>query len=59
MFSLQVDIQIRDLNDNRPEFVFQDPGMDVYLVTIPDSVLAHTSIFRVKATDQDPSSTIR
>ena len=56
----QVDIQIRDLNDNKPEFIFnEDSGMDSYLVTVPDSVLADTSIFRVKAQDKDASGEIR
>ena len=58
--SAVVDVRIRDLNDNRPEFVYKEDSLTgQYLVTIPDSVLADTSIFRVKAEDADVSNEIR
>ena len=58
--SAVLDVRIRDLNDNRPEFVYKEDSLTgQYLVTIPDSVLADTSVFRVKAEDADVSNEIR
>ena len=52
---LQVTVNIADINDNAPEFVYDSDSIvkDQYLVAIPATTSVGASIFRIEANDQD------